>query len=638
MRKECIFFSKCRGCPPKTRTSFSSLPRRGQVTIFIILAILIVGGVIVYFALRKPVSVEIPQNFRPVYDYYLSCLDEQARQGISLLGEQGGYIEVPEFVPGSQYMPFSSQLDFFGQPVPYWLYVSGNNIMKEQVPAKSGMEEELENYVEERVNYCDFSEYELQGFDVFVDDEDVDVKVDIKDNEVGVDIRNDLVIRFGDQSVVVNDHELKVDSKLGKFYDLALEVYNYEKQNMFLEKYALDVMRLYAPVDGVDISCAPKIFNENEIKQDLIAGLSANVGALKLKGSYYDLSDKENNYFVTDIGERVDEDVNFIFAPNWPSRIEIYGDKVVEPVGLQEGLGILGFCYVPYHFVYDMNFPVLIQFYDFSGEVFQFPIGVVIDKNQERTAFYGTESQSIESDVCKYRNERVKIYTYDLDFNPVEAKVNFKCLNTECYIGHSEIILNEAALDADMPACVNGFVIASAEGYADAKYQLSTNEETFANVIMNKLYELPIEFKSNVDKALVRFEGSSYSATALYPDMNSIQLVEDYYNVSVFVYKNSTLNFPGVTERKCAKVPMEGVGGFFGLEQEKCFDINIPAQEIQFAVVGGGRTAEYLTEGMLKDANKLIIEPTMFETPSSLEKVQENFAMLDSSIVYVELG
>jgi rod shape-determining protein MreC len=27
----------------------------------------------------------------------------------------------------SEYMPFSSQLDFLGNPVPYWYYISGNN-------------------------------------------------------------------------------------------------------------------------------------------------------------------------------------------------------------------------------------------------------------------------------------------------------------------------------------------------------------------------------------------------------------------------------------------------------------------------------------------------------------------------------
>ena len=125
---------------------------KGQVTLFIIIAILIVGLVVGYFAFRGTLGPSsIPADLRPAYDFYVSCLESTADEGIHLLGEQGGYIEVPEFEPGSAYMPFSSQLDFLGQPIPYWMYVSGNNLLKEQVPSKTSMVTALEKYVAERI-------------------------------------------------------------------------------------------------------------------------------------------------------------------------------------------------------------------------------------------------------------------------------------------------------------------------------------------------------------------------------------------------------------------------------------------------------------------------------------------------------
>ena len=143
--------------------------KRAQVTIFIILAILIVGVVIGYFILSGDIAGEsVPEDLRPAYDYYVSCLEERAEEGIALLGEQGGRIDTGEFLPGSAYMPFSSHLDFMGQAVPYWMYVSGNNLLKENVPSKAEMERELGLYISERVGLCDFSSFEAQGFDVFV--------------------------------------------------------------------------------------------------------------------------------------------------------------------------------------------------------------------------------------------------------------------------------------------------------------------------------------------------------------------------------------------------------------------------------------------------------------------------------------
>ena len=606
--------------------------KRGQLTVFIIVAILIVGGLLIYFAVRGGYAVQLPKNMEPVYDYYLSCLDATAREGLSLLGEQGGYIEVPEFVPGSQYMPFSSHLDFFGQPVPYWMYVSGNNLLKEQVPTKKMMERELEAYIEDRITNCDFSDFELQGYDVLV--EQGSVSVDINDLSVGVDVNNDLVIYFEEQSAVVTRHDVSVSSKLGKFYDLALDVYNYEKKNMFLEKYALDVMRLYAPVTGVEITCSPKIFVKEEIREDLVSGLSANIGALKLEGDYYALASKEGNYFVTDIGQNVDENINFIYSSDWPARVEIYGDEVVEPVGLQKGMGILGFCYVPYHFVYDINFPVLIQFWD-NQEMFQFPVAVIIDKNQKREALPTIAGESIEDEICKYKNQQVRVSTYDSELTPVEARIKFKCLNSWCEIGETSLQGGNAVLNADMPQCVNGFIVASAEGYADAKYQISTNEESSANIIMNKLYNVSLDL-GDVDKALVRFTSDEHSASVLYPDMKIVKLSEGYYNVSVYVYKNSSLTIPSIHKRECVDVPQEGLGGFFGFEKEKCFDIDIPETNVDFAVVGGGKTQEYLTDRQLRDAVELNIDVPLFGAPASLEGLQENHRRAEDELIYLE--
>lgn len=139
----------------KVNQRFSGFSRdarkKGQVTIFIIVAIVVVGGIVAYFVLRDGFGESIPEDLRPVYDYYVSCLEASAQEGISLLGEQGGRIEIPEFEPGSAYMPFSSQLDFLGQAVPYWMYVSGNNFLRERVPKKMEMENELAAYVVERI-------------------------------------------------------------------------------------------------------------------------------------------------------------------------------------------------------------------------------------------------------------------------------------------------------------------------------------------------------------------------------------------------------------------------------------------------------------------------------------------------------
>ncbi|MBU2576451.1 MAG: hypothetical protein KKF50_01895 [Nanoarchaeota archaeon] len=611
----------------------NQINKRGQVTIFIIVAILIVGAIIGYFFLRGSfIGESIPQELEPAYDYYISCLASTAEEGIHLLGEQGGYIEVPTFEPGSAYMPFSSQLDFLGQPVPYWMYVSGNNLLKEQIPTKSSMATELEKYVEERIEDCDFTEFELMGYDVYVDAGSVEV--DINKMDVELKVKSKVTLFKGEQSAVISNHKFAVDSKLGKFYDMAIDVYNFEKADMFLEKYAIDVMRLYAPNTGTDISCAPKIFVDEEIRENIVAGLASNIPSIKLDGSYYDLSSEEREYFVTDIGSKIDENMNFLYSPDWPTRIEIYGDRVAKPIGLQPGMSLMGFCYVPYHLVYDINFPVLIQFYD-SEEIFQFPVSVVISKSQAREALPSTLWASIESRVCEFSNQQIDVYTYDIDLNPVEARVQFKCLDAVCEIGETKIEGNDAVYHGGVQQCVNGYILATAEGYSDGKYQISTNEESIANIVLNKKYDVQLDL-GNVEKALVNFVSDDYSATALYPEIKSVELVEAYYNVSVYVYDSSSLFFPATSRRECVDVPKSGLAGLFGGEDEKCYEINMPSMSVDFAVVGGGKTREYLTSDQLANANELNINVPLFGLPQDLDGLQTNHIRVDDEVVYLE--
>jgi hypothetical protein len=393
------------------------------------------------------------------------------------------------------------------------------------------------------------------------------------------------------------------------------------------------VLRLYAPMDGIEIGCAPKVFVEEDIVAELKDGLAANIPSIRLDGDYYDLSSKEREYFVEDSGLDVDESVNFMYMKDWTTRVEMFGDKVARPVGLQEGMGILGFCYVPYHFIYDVDFPVMVQFYD-DEELFQFPVGVVISKNQPREALPTTAGRSIESRVCEVKNQEVDVYTYDVDLNPVEAVISFKCLDSVCNIGETESDGSDAGLNGKFPQCVNGFIVADAEGYAQAKYQISTNEARLANVLLKKKYDLNLDL-GDVDKAVVNFVSNDFSATVLYPDMDSIELIEGYYNVSVYVYDSSSLKFPATSRSECVDVPESGLAGMFGVETEKCYEINMPEMDIDFAVVGGGKTREYITSEDLDNANELNLNVPLFGLPGSIEELSANHERVDDEVVFL---
>jgi hypothetical protein len=607
--------------------------KKGQLTVFIVLAVFIVAGIGTYFLLKNRISIEkVPASLKPVEEYFLSCIEDYAGAGISLLGEQAGYIYLPAFEPGSEYMPSSNQLNFLGSPIPYWYYVSNNNFVKEQVPSKSEMEKQLEKYLEENLA-CDFSGFRERGFAVSLGKIEADAK--ILENKVGVELKADLDVGFDDQTYVFTKHKKEIGSKLGKFYDSALKIYNKEKQEAFLENYALDALYLYAPVTGVELSCSPKIWMKKKVDDVLKEALEENVIMLR-KGGY----SGKMKYFNVNVPSN--EEVQFLYSKDWPTKIEVQPEKqgllLSEPVGNQPGLGILGFCYVPYHFVYNLVYPVLIQIYD-SQEIFQFPVVVVINGNKPREALHGVYVGEKEPELCKYKNTEIKVYTYNTNLEPVEADISFKCFNEKCRIGKTKVEGEDALLVEKFPQCINGFVLAKADGYEEGKEMISTNKEGEASIILDKLYNISINLKINDretdDLAVISFESEDTSVTGAWPEQKSLSLSEGSYNISVFIYRNSSIYLQETKMQKCVEMPQPGLLGVLGFNTEKCFDLTIPSQTLSNVVVGGGKAQQYITETELQKGKVEILAESL-PLPISLEQLQKNYELLEAKKVYLE--
>ncbi|MFA5856921.1 MAG: hypothetical protein WC867_06175 [Candidatus Pacearchaeota archaeon] len=617
--------------------------KRGQLTIFIIIGIVIVAAIALFFAFQIGyIGSSVPEKYKPVYEYYLSCIDEEARIGSQLLGHSGGYIDLPEFSPGSQYMPFSSQLNFFGEGVPYWYYISGNGLVKEQVPTKANMEAQLNFFLSKRIPNCDFSNFQEEGFSIVLGRAE-SVETKINDNTISLEVKQPITISSDEsESWSSTSHSRSIKTNLGKFYKTAMKIYKKQKEGMFLENYAVDTLRLYAPVDGNEIGCSPKIWKKEDVRQDLIGALEANVPFTKVSGNYYELSKEDNKYFIVDIDEKVDSNVNFMYSRNWPMKFEVYpseeGLMMAEPVGNQEGMGMLGFCYVAYHFVYDLAYPVLVQVY-YEDELFQFPVVVSINKNKPREPLNGSAMPDSVPELCKYKTKKMTVYTYNNDLEPVNANIDFKCLATSCNIGKTVMSRNssDSVLIANFPQCVNGFIVASSPGYKTEKYMVTSLNEDNIQIVMQKKYKLNINLQNlgSEDYSLITFTKDKESFSISYPEQKEIEISEGQYEIKAYVYSNSSISLEGTNEHKCVDVPKEGILGAFGMSEQKCFNLEIPEQIVSSAVSGGGKSNYYISESELKNSKILNIIPQTFGIPNKVEDIQLNFNSVENTILSI---
>lgn len=604
--------------------------KKGQVTIFVIIAIvLVVLGVLVY-SFRDVVTTDsVPEEVEPVKVRFMECVEDSVEKGVSILKSNAGYIENPDFEPGSRYQPFSSSLSFSGNEVPYWYYLSGSGVVREQVPTVQEMESQLSEFVAEEVVSCDFYDLEDEGFVVNLREGDVDVRVN--SDYIDVDLATGISVEVRQENFVLNEHNFRYETYLGTLHEEAIDFYEKNNLEFLLVEYGIDALRLNLPVDGVELTCSPLSWNVDNLFLDLQEAFELNYMAL---GN----SNENNDYFNLDFSG--DVDLDFVYSSDWPTYFEVNpadGNVLIsEPVGNQQGMGILGFCYVPYHYVYDVRYPLMVRVSK-SSEVFQFPLVLEINKNVRGEPEVSSFDSLPETEICEFANTEMSVSVYNSDLEPVEGDVTYDCFDSKCNLGETE----NGKLDALFPQCVNGVLNVRAEGYKDTSVVYSTVESSQMVVVLDNEYEreviLGLDEGRYSGNAVVTFSSEDYTTSAVLPDDNNVVLSPGEYDVSVMAYSDSSITFPETEREECYTVPRSGLLGMAGLTEEECNTVTVPSQELSSALIGGGSIRYNFDDESLRDSEAIVIEAQRLKTPETLEELQENYVIIEGNQLGVSL-
>ena len=133
------------------------MTKRGQITIFIVVGILILFAVgFVIFAAKIQPGLQITAEDESEIQQFIGfCLEDEARAAIESVAIQGGYWQVPEDIAINEKAYFSFIKG--GQPkIPLWYYRE-----KLVIPSKSFIESEISNRVASTIESC------FQNFEVF---------------------------------------------------------------------------------------------------------------------------------------------------------------------------------------------------------------------------------------------------------------------------------------------------------------------------------------------------------------------------------------------------------------------------------------------------------------------------------------
>jgi hypothetical protein len=194
--------------------------KRGQLTLFIVLGIVLVISFSVFFYIinyskESTIGLEVEETFdRDIKDvkfFVETCLDSNIRTGLDMLGKQGGYIEFPENFPFQETS---------GTYIP--LHYNEGTV---SLPTVEDMEDFLTDYIGHNLGLCinDFVLFE-DRFDFSNTEIDVNISISESGNTVIIEFNQNVIIKGRDTIFKLSDLNKDVPVKLRKIHEFAEKV------------------------------------------------------------------------------------------------------------------------------------------------------------------------------------------------------------------------------------------------------------------------------------------------------------------------------------------------------------------------------------------------------------------------------
>lgn len=214
--------------------------KKGQVTIFIIIALVLVVGVVLFFVFRGGSDIEenILPEIAPLKLSFENCLKDEFEDIVYLSASQGGYVTLPQ-----SYIAYSFQnLNQYPILIPYYLGSEGA-----EVPDVDRLEKEfsfgIKSFFKSCLDKLD-SEYVVSA-----DYDRATASFDFDTDKIKSEIYLPMSFKMGDSLVRVNKFEFQTDSNFFKLYNVA------EKLTSSQKDFG----------DFLCLSCIPRISSENGV-------------------------------------------------------------------------------------------------------------------------------------------------------------------------------------------------------------------------------------------------------------------------------------------------------------------------------------------------------------------------------------
>lgn len=405
--------------------------KRGQITVFIIIGLIILFAIGTYLYLsgeeavrhieaKRPTVAEIPQQIQPLRDLVDGCINHLGKDGLIRIGNTGGYIDDKQifFNPMEPTEGEGVQLAPGTPAVAYWWHMKSENNCQNECEFGTkrpglyrddggvNIEAQLDKYVTENLRECldNFDEYQKTTGCTVQELNDPQITANVAQDDVFFVGKYQIRATCGEQTFDLEDYYVTHDVNLREIYTLATNLTNMEASYFFLEQTTKTIIDAFSEVDGdklppskggleVGAFLTPEYWALYQVEQDLKQVLSSYIPAIQAYGTrnyrfksapedtrdelFYEVIYNRHFYLPMEETHRSLE-LRFNYFDWWKPYLDLgcngqictadSGSAMIPPLFITVNR---------YNFPYDLSYPVMVELrnpdtFNEQGYVFRF--------------------------------------------------------------------------------------------------------------------------------------------------------------------------------------------------------------------------------------------------------------------------
>ena len=561
------------------------MKKRGQITLFILIGLIIVIAFFLLFYLKqkeiifKPKPPLLPTELAPLDAYVKACIEKVSGEAVAIIGTTGGYIYYPDFIKNDMSSYLLIAPTEHGM-MPYW-----RTLEALRIPPLQFIAEQMERYVNENLESC------LQNFTPFVAQYNIveksEPKADVEFGDEATLVKVDYALSISDKQgrkvADIEEFKIELPYRIKTIHQIAEELVKAENTNKFMEYTVIDLIALDEdiPLNGVELSCKKKRWRTSEVENKLKTLIRVNLPKIRVERTSYPDFPADQPYlakhFVWDPLNLNYKDfsVSFSFSEKWPFYFYVRPNKGgwLES-GMQRIQRYLPFvCIQSWQFSYDLRFPIVVSILDRKNNyLFSFALELGIERNYPAAGSVASESyrfrteEPTEAEYCSRKQTLMTIFSYDNvsnSFLPIDdVELEFTCLKYTCPLGKTSYESGGAValLKTYVPRCTYGILKAKKDGYKEGTVFISTEVPGEVSVYLTPIKKVKVkvvkhryDFDSEMlspdaeelgkdEIASINVKRKDHEAYTVYPaEFNELELLaeDDFsYNVTIHLTLN----------------------------------------------------------------------------------------------------